>query len=378
MNFHQVCTLFPSMSDVQLAELAEDIKQNGLREPIWQHTDGSIIDGRNRYLACKKAGIEPQFRTWNGSGGLVALVWSLNGVRRHLDSGQKAAIAVEMLPMLEEEARKRQAHGQTAPGRTLSEIIHQALPIVQASKAAAEAAKITGTNAHYVADAKKLKAESPLLFEKVKAGETTIIAAKREVKEQKREDRRDANRQKIQDVPAASVVTAGVKFSTIVIDPPWDWGDEGDVNQLGRAKPDYATMSIQQLLDLPVEELSDIDSHCYLWITNRSLPKGFALLERWGFRYVTALTWVKPHFGMGNYFRGQTEHVLFGVRGSQMLKRKDVGTVFHAERGKEHSAKPPEFTALVESCSPGPYLEMFSRSNRQGRTSWGEVSAAAA
>jgi N6-adenosine-specific RNA methylase IME4 len=77
---------------------------------------------------------------------------------------------------------------------------------------------------------------------------------------------------------------------------------------------------------------------------------------------------------MGNYFRGQTEHVLFAVKGSQPLKRKDIGTVFNAPRGKGHSAKPVEFYELVESASPGPYIEMFSRCNRSDWVSWGENS----
>mgnify|MGYP002375218539 FL=1 len=137
-------------------------------------------------------------------------------------------------------------------------------------------------------------------------------------------------------------------------------------------------MGLSDLLDLPVGELADDDCHIYLWITNRSLPKGFCLLERWGFRYVTCLTWVKPHFGMGNYFRGQTEHILFGVKGSQMLRRHDASTVFHAERGPNgHSSKPPAIYDLIESCSPGPYLEMFSRCERNGWAAWGEMNGAA-
>ena len=173
----------------------------------------------------------------------------------------------------------------------------------------------------------------------------------------------------------SQLVPRGAKFSTIVIDPPWDWGDEGDVDQLGRARTDYATMPIEEIRELPLAELADRDCHLYCWITNRSLPKGFGLLDAWGFRYITMLTWAKPSFGMGNYFRGQTEHVLFGVRGSLPLKRKDVGTVFEATRGPGgHSSKPPQFSALVESCSPGPYLEMFSRSDRAGWTHWGQAS----
>jgi N6-adenosine-specific RNA methylase IME4 len=215
---------------------------------------------------------------------------------------------------------------------------------------------------------------TPALKQAVDEGRP-VLQVKRELKEQAREARREENRKKIAAVPepekAAAVAQA--KYATIVIDPPWDWGDEGDQDQLGRARPDYSTMSIEQLERLDVGGLADDDCHIYLWITNRSLPKGFRLLEAWGFRYITAITWVKPHFGMGNYFRGQTEHVLFGVKGSQPLKRKDVGTVFEADRGPAgHSSKPPAFLELVESCSPGPFLEMFSRSSRDGWVAWGE------
>ena len=192
------------------------------------------------------------------------------------------------------------------------------------------------------------------------------------VKEQEREQKRDVNRQLIAKAQTIEEALKAAKFPTIMIDPPWDWGDEGDVDQLGRAKPTYGTMTIDQLLNLPVGDHADENSHIYLWITNRSLPKGFQLLEKWGFRYVTCVTWKKPYFGMGNYFRGQTEHLLFGVKGSQLLKRKDVGTVFDAPRGPNgHSSKPLESYTLIESCSPGPYLELFARSERPDWTSWG-------
>ncbi|MBQ1388890.1 MAG: hypothetical protein IIY78_04605, partial [Clostridia bacterium] len=112
--------------------------------------------------------------------------------------------------------------------------------------------------------------------------------------------------------------------------------------------------------------------HLYLWVTNRSLPKAFSLIEKWGFRYITCLTWVKPSFGIGNYFRGSTEQVLFAVKGSQPLKRKDACTHFCADRGKGHSAKPDEFYKLVESCSYAPFIDVFGRKERDGWSVWGE------
>ena len=197
------------------------------------------------------------------------------------------------------------------------------------------------------------------------------------VKEQKRADREAAreeermeNAEKIETL--ATPLEAQGLFQTIVIDPPWDWGDEGDVNQFGRAKPDYHTMPIEDIEKLPVGKIADDNCHLYLWVTNRSLPKAFRLIEAWGFRYITCLTWVKPSIGMGNYFRGSTEQVLFCVKGSQMLKRRDVGTHFEAPRGDRHSAKPDAFYELVQSCSYGPYIDIFGRKGRDGWSVWGE------
>lgn len=363
-EYHEVANLFPLLDGEEYEALKNDIAQNGLRESIWLHPDGRIIDGRNRYRACVDTGILPHYRTWAGDGSLVAFVVSLNLHRRHLSSDQRAVIALDALPMLEEEARERQGvRTDLTSVKILTEVSN--------GRASQQAAEMFGTNRQYVSDAKWLQREAPEMVEQVKAGDLKLIHAKREIKERKREIRRQENWQTIEAAPKPERLT-GV-YNTIVIDPPWDWGDEGDIDQLGRARPTYHTLTIDQLHALPVGTLADVNCHLYLWITNRSLPKGFTLLESWGFRYVTCITWVKPSFGMGNYFRGQTEHVLFGVKGSQPLMRHDAPTVFHAPRGPAgHSSKPPQFYDFIESCSPGPYLDMFSRLDRDGWVTWGE------
>lgn len=368
-EFHEVANIFPLMTEAEFSSLKADIAENGLREAVWLHPDGSIIDGRNRYNACTELGIVPEFRTWNGDGSLVSFVVSLNLHRRHLNSGQLAMVALDILPLLEEEAKERQGVRNDKPTTSVNSLTEV---VAQPKRATAQAAAITGTNRQYVSDAKRIAAESPNLAAQVRAGTVTMTQAKRTMKETKREERRQENRGKAGETTSLISTVAGARFATILLDPPWDWGDEGDVNQLGRAKPDYATMAINDLAALPVPALSDVDCHIYMWITNRSLPKGFSILEAWGFRYITCLTWVKPSFGMGNYFRGQTEHILFGVKGSQPLKRKDMGTVFHAGRGQNgHSSKPTEVYEIIESCSPGPYLEMFAREQREGWSVWG-------
>ena len=198
----------------------------------------------------------------------------------------------------------------------------------------------------------------------------SAVEVKREIKAEKQEEKRQENAEKIKEL--STPLEAQGMFQTIVIDPPWDWSDEGDVNQFRRTKPDYATMSIEEIEKLPIDKISDENCHLYLWVTNRSLPKAFGLIKNWGFRYITCLTWVKPSIGVGNYFRGSTEQILFAVKGSQPLKRKDVGTHFLANRGEVHSAKPDEFYSLVESCSYAPYIDVFGRKERYGWSVWGE------
>ena len=211
----------------------------------------------------------------------------------------------------------------------------------------------------------------------MESGEMTLQQVKRAKVEKRWQEKRDADQARIDEHVEPLGKLKGV-FATIVIDPPWDFGDKGDGNLFRRERPTYQTQTIDEIKKItgpdgnaPIQALAGKDCHLYLWIPNRTLPKGFALLEEWGFRYITCLTWCKPSIGMGNYFRGSTEQVLFGVRGSQPLLRKDVGTWFSAKRG-EHSAKPKEFFSLVEECSPGPYLELFAREKRKGWESWPE------
>jgi N6-adenosine-specific RNA methylase IME4 len=378
----EFAALIPPLSPEEREQLEKNLLQDGCREPlvVW---NGTLVDGHNRHEICTRNGIPFEVREMEFSSRETALLWiEENQIgRRNISDDQRSVIADSI-----RERRSKAAVAAAAAiggksggkGRPKIDSDSDALtepltskPKTDTRAAVAKEMKVPERKLRAVAEVKKA---APEMIAKVRAGDMTLLQAKREIKEQQREARREANRAKVEEAESPlEIVEAGAKFATIVIDPPWDWGDEGDQDQLGRARPDYATMSLEQLCELPVDNLADDDCHIYLWITNRSLPKGFRLLTEWGFRYITAITWAKPHFGMGNYFRGQTEHILFGVKGSQPLKRKDASTLFSAPRGKGgHSSKPIEFLEFVETCSPGPYLEMFSRSHRDGWTTWGE------
>jgi N6-adenosine-specific RNA methylase IME4 len=150
------------------------------------------------------------------------------------------------------------------------------------------------------------------------------------------------------------------KFRTLVVDPPWDYEW---LSLAGRASPGYATMTQEQLLLLGVADWAEDDSHLYLWTTNNFLTRAVALMAHWGFAHKTVLTWIKPRFGLGSYFRNSTEHVLFGVRGTLRTRSDSIATHFEAPVGK-HSEKPAAFYEIVRTASYEPYGECFQREPR--------------
>lgn len=183
MRFHEVANIFPLMQGEEFDTLCQDIEAKGLIEDIWLHPDGDIIDGRNRYRACQEVGIDPRFRTWNGDGSLVGFVLSLNLHRRHLTSGQRAALAVEVEPMFAEEAKERQrlSEGRGKKGEEIFPHLKGNQVKPREAQARDQAAKALNTNGRYVSDMKRIKRDAPEVFEQVKTGEITITEAKQQV-----------------------------------------------------------------------------------------------------------------------------------------------------------------------------------------------------
>lgn len=170
-------------------------------------------------------------------------------------------------------------------------------------------------------------------------------------------------------------------FGTILADPPWRF-----MNRSGKMAPEhrrlsrYPTLSMQEIVELPVQKLALKQSHLYLWVPNALLAEGLAVMQHWGFTYKTNLVWYKIRKdggpdgrGVGFYFRNVTELVLFGVRGNLRTLppgRRMVNIL--STRKREHSRKPDEIYDVVEACSPGPYLELFARHTRPNWTQWGD------
>jgi N6-adenosine-specific RNA methylase IME4 len=175
--------------------------------------------------------------------------------------------------------------------------------------------------------------------------------------------------------------TKGAKFRTILADPPWRF-----TNRTGKVAPEhrrlsrYETLSTGEICELPIATMSEPTAHLYMWVPNALLPDGLRVMEAWGFQYKSNIVWHKVRKdggsdgrGVGFYFRNVTELLLFGVRGknarTEAAGRSQVN--YMSSRKREHSRKPDEQYELIESCSKGPYLELFARGTRPGWTYWG-------
>lgn len=119
-------------------------------------------------------------------------------------------------------------------------------------------------------------------------------------------------------------------------------------------------MTHDELLAFDVSKWAEDDCHIYLWTTNNFRPRAIELMPVWGFQHKTILTWGKPRWGLGSYFRNSTERVLFGVRGELRTRSDSIATLFNAPVA-EHSAKPDAFYDIVRKASYLPYGEIFQR-----------------
>jgi N6-adenosine-specific RNA methylase IME4 len=186
----------------------------------------------------------------------------------------------------------------------------------------------------------------------------------------------------VRDTAASELLQLGLgQARTILADPPWQF-----TNRTGKVAPEhrrlkrYQTMTNADILELPVAQIAAPQSHLYLWVPNALIGDGLEVMRRWGFTYKSNLVWYKvrkdggpDRRGVGFYFRNVTELILFGIRGKNNRTlapgRRQPNVI--VSRKREHSRKPDELYEIIEACSPGPYVELFARSQRDGWVGWG-------
>ena len=163
------------------------------------------------------------------------------------------------------------------------------------------------------------------------------------------------------------------KYLTILADPPWAQKMMGKRrgHEERRLVLSYPTMTVEQIKGLPIKDIADDGCHLWLWTTNQFLRQGFDVVDAWGFKYLAPITWVKPN-GLGNYFVHRTQTILFGYKQHcRFPLARYKPTVVEASYPFPHSTKPQLFYDLIESISPAPRIELFSRARRFGWDCWG-------
>ena len=156
------------------------------------------------------------------------------------------------------------------------------------------------------------------------------------------------------------------KYKTILADPPWKYG-KGFGYGAGEY---YPLMELEDIKKLTINDISEENAHLYLWCPNSLIPEALEVMQSWGFKFKTIITWVKNRSIFGYYFKGQSEQLLFGVKGKLPPQDRCQVTIING-KVSNHSKKPEEQYNLIEKVSPNPRIELFARNKRVGWEVWG-------
>lgn len=375
-EYHELANLFPLMDESQYSDLVADIKENGLVESIVLH-EGKILDGRNRYNACNDAGVEPNFVKYEGEDALSYVI-SLNLNRRHLNESQRAMIGARLANMKHGGDRKNQESNWSfdVSNKDASEKLNVGLGSIKRAKQvqkegiedlqkSVEAGRISVSAASDIATLDK--AEQEVVVAK---GEDEILKMAKEIRAKKSEVRKA---ERIADIikQTEDIKNLDINFdksySCIVIDPPWGYGTEYDPNGRRAANP-YPEMTLEQIKNIKLPATNDCV--LWLWTTHKFMRHSFDIIDTWGFRDVSILTWKKDRIGLGSWLRSQSEFCIMCVKGSPVVNLSNQSTVIEGKL-REHSRKPDVFYSMVDSLCVGTKLDYFSREQRNGWDTFG-------
>jgi len=381
--------LVPPMSEEDYHSLLEDIKRNGILQPIDITYNNVILDGHHRVKAAKEVGIKeievriPELLYVDEDEYLISVAMN----RRHLTEGQKAVLANEYRKILSEkrqsEAGKIKANARWHPDKEYSSdtVSEQHENKVNTRKEASDKFKVPERKVRMVQEIEKT---APKVYEKLGSGDLQIHEAKiiaqlpedkREIAlEKKLETKKDIrsivreinNAEKNQNVKP---IPDG-KFSIIYADPPWKY--EFSISMSRETENHYPTMELKEIKETKVPAADN--AVLFLWTPAPLIRQGLEVLEAWGFSYHTNMVWVKDKIGMGYYARIKHELLLIGTKGNGIgtpLPENRPESVIFAER-TEHSKKPDIFYEIIEKMYPKhSKIELFARNKREGWEGWG-------
>jgi hypothetical protein len=312
LEAHPLSDIFPLLGAAELAELAADIKQHTLIEPIVTY-ERKVLDGRNRYRACLLAGVRPRFKPFDGSDPL-SFVISANLKRRHLSETQRAMVAAKIATL----------------GLGSNQFEQKGPQICGPSLSAEQAAKQFTVSARSIESARKVREHgTEKLIDAAEQDKIPVSAAAHLCsREPEFQDRvidkiideklppQEAIRAVIkEDIAKRGTTSLDGKYRVFYADPPWEYANS-QPDYFGEQRDHYPTMPLEEICSEPIAEHAEDNAVLFLWATSPGLEDAFAVIKAWGFKYKASFVWDKVKHVMGHYNSVRHEFLLIAVRGS--------------------------------------------------------------
>lgn len=368
VQFHPLADIFPLLDGAELENLAKDISQHGLQEPVALY-DGKILDGRNRYRACILVGVEPRFETYEGDNPR-AYVISLNLKRRHLNELQRAMIAARLANMPTHRPTDKSANLQTSQS-SAAELLNVSPRLVASAAVVIEHAepeiiKAVDNGFLAVSAAAAASAVEPEIQR-----EAAELAVKGEAKPARTAIKKAMRAKREEALAAKQRALPDRRYGVILADPEWEFECYSEKGKTATSADNhYPCSSTEVIMRRNVPDIAADDCVLFLWSTVPKHIDALRVMEAWGFEYKSHVIWNKDRTGTGYWFVNKHELLLVGTKGKIVPPCQGTlwPSVIDAPRGK-HSEKPEVFLEMIESYYRSlPKIEL----NRRGpsRTGW--------
>lgn len=398
----------------KIKDLADSIKVLGLLNPITVNVDGTLIAGKHRLEACKLLGWQEIPTNQININALLAELAEIdeNLIRNELhwldvdkQLQRRKAIYEEMYPDTKagtaganktNEKRWGVANEKISSAKTFTEDtaekLGQSQRSVQMSVSRGEKIAEDIIDDIKTLDIGKTDGTKLARYEPIKQKQIVEIKKQKptlSISEIEKEIKKEENKEKLQEKKRqyeekittkkdnefkVDIFNTTETFRIIYADPAWSYNDKQNTPQLGGASKHYDTMTIQQLCELPVNNISEKNSVLFLWVTSPLLEDAFKVVNAWGFKYKTSFIWDKIKHNMGHYNSVRHEILLVCTKGSCVPDNKTLyDSVQSIERNDNHSEKPIEFLNIIDNLYLfGNKLEMFCRKiKKQNWYGWG-------
>jgi len=372
--------LIRPLRDDEFEKLKESILSEGIRDPLvtW---NGILLDGFHRYKIAQEYGLEYKTveielpdkeaaKEWiytNQLGRRNLTVYEASYYRGRLYESRKLNYDKNRDPSgrfvrlgntaeeigkeygLSEKTIRRDAEFSAAIDKVATEVGEEARRAILLGQA-----NVPKKDIEVLIEVKQ---KAPEFIEPILNGEIEISKVVREIR---RKDR-------IENTPTMP----NGNYNVLYADPPWRYDFGFDIH--GAADRHYHTMTIEELCELPIADLSEDNAVLFMWVTSPKLFDAKKVIDAWGFDYKTSFIWDKVKHVMGHYNSVRHEILLVCVRGSFPKQNNTLhDSVISIERTDEHSEKPEYFRKLIEEMYPNSKkIELFARKKSEGWDAWG-------